>query len=396
MRLLFLLNGLVPPLQDPGRDRFHFLSEIAGGEVLLPVWWAAASDAPAFLRRDFPRHRVGRFCYHLHLSYRWPKRLRGLARFCFYLSQGWRLHRGQAFDGIVAYGTNTVGVAAMVLKWLTGAKLMVEVPGVPEDAFYFDRPHAGRGAALKRALADGLLNLVGGRADCMKLLYPTQLQRYRKLSARPAAVFHDFVAVSLIREVAAEEHFVLSVGHPWYTKGMDILIQAFRAVTPQFPACRLKLLGYFPDRQALEALAAGCGQIEFLEARPNQAALEVMGACSVYVLASRTEAMGRVLLEAMAAHKPIVAAAVGGVPFYITDQENGLLYPADSARDLSARLAAVLGDAELRQRLADRAQERVRVQYDERAYVAAFQRMLELTLGGAGRPPAAAGRSEGA
>ncbi|HUX66445.1 MAG TPA: glycosyltransferase family 4 protein [Terriglobales bacterium] len=385
MRVLFLLPGRVPPPQDPSRDRLYFLSDISSGAALLPVWWATAASAPAFLRAEFPLHRVGRFRYHLHLAYRWPKPLRSLARFLFYVNRGWRLHREEPFDVIVTYGTNATGLAAVLLQRLTGAKLVVEVPGVPENAFRYDRPRQGRASALKRAVASRLLNFVGGRADCMKLLYPSQLRHYPRLRNIPTAVFHDFVPVSQIREIATAERFVLSVGHPWYTKGMDVLIQAFLAVAPEFPEYRLKLMGYFPDRARLEELAAGCNRIEFLEARPNEAALEVIGACAVFVLASRTEAMGRVLLEAMAARKPILASAVGGIPFYLGDNKQGLLFAPGDATNLAARLTAVLGSEDLRQRFGEEGLRRVRSEYDERAYVASFQAMLRGTVSRTGR-----------
>ena len=47
--------------------------------------------------------------------------------------------------------------------------------------------------------------------------------------------------------------------------------------------------------------------------------------CSVVALASRTDAAPRVLFEAMAAGKPMVASRVGGIPYYVQDGVNELL-----------------------------------------------------------------------
>jgi glycosyltransferase involved in cell wall biosynthesis len=203
------------------------------------------------------------------------------------------------------------------------------------------------------------------------------LKKYPRLRKKKVAVFHDFVPVHVVESTTCEEQFVLSVGHPWYTKGMDVLIRAFKLIAHQFPNCKLKLMGFFPDRKYLDDLASGCPQIEFLAAGPNEIALKVIAACSVYVLASRTDAMGRVLLEAMAARKPIIASAIGGVPHYIADNDNGLLFEPENAQDLAAKMATLLSSPELCARLSERGYRKVMTEYDEEAYVGAFQGMLQ-------------------
>ena len=227
-------------------------------------------------------------------------------------------------------------------------------------------------------LTDKLLYLVGTASDCFKLLYPWQLHNYPALQKKPAAIFHDFVPVRCVPLLETPERFILSVGHPWYTKGIDVLINAFKKISAEFPDYSLKLMGYFPDRQTLEILAADCPQIEFLAPRPNEQALKVVAACSVFVLASRTEAMGRVLLEAMAACKPIIASNVGGVPHYITDNVNGLLFESERVDELASKLALVLNDRGLQIRLAKNGREMAFSQLDEVNYVRAFNNMLDL------------------
>jgi glycosyltransferase involved in cell wall biosynthesis len=376
-RLLYILPGLVPPFSDPAHDALTYLSEIAEGEVLLPVWWRSADSAPEWMRATFPLYRVGNFRYHLTLAYRYPERLRFIVKFFFYLRRGLQLHREKRFDVIMTYGTNIPGIAGVILKWLTGARLIVEIPGVPENAFRFDVPNPGKHLKLKRLLADVLLNFVGAAADCLRLFYPGQLQDYRRLKKKKSVAFHGFVPVRLIESNSTGQNSVLSVGFPWHTKGMDLLIRAFVSIASRFPECKLRLMGYFPDRSELDRLACGCQQIEFVKPGPYEAALKTISDCSVFVLASRTESMGRVLLEAMAARKPVIASAVGGIPHYIRDNDNGLLFQSQNVEDLAAKLAAVLSSAELRTRLADRGYQRVMAEYDEHTFVRSFQRMLQ-------------------
>jgi glycosyltransferase involved in cell wall biosynthesis len=375
-RLLYILPGLIPPDSDPRRDKFHYLSELCEGEILLPVWWGATDEVSPHLRNGFPIYQVDRFYYHLFLSRKPPRFYRQIATFLWYVRCGITLHRENKIDVIVTYGTNMPALAGVIVKWLTGAKLVVEIPGVPENAFRYDAPNQGNVATVKRFIADRLLYFVGRASDCFKLLYPWQLQKYPRLQKKKAAIFHDFVATRCVQLPAKEEQFILCVGYPWYTKGVDILIGAFKAIMKQYPDYRLKLMGYYPDRQPLEELAQGCPQIEFLAPRPNELALKVISECTICVLPSRTEGMGRVLLEAMAAGRPIIASNVGGVSHYISDGENGLLFASGSVEELAATMVRLLSDKELRIRLGQRAYERVFSDFDENAYVQAFDRML--------------------
>lgn len=376
-RLLYIVPGLTPPSSNPEHDKFTFLSEIAEGEVLLPIWGGSPKSVPPFLRETFPIYRRGNFSYHMFLTYRFPNPLRRYATFFFYLRRGLQLHREKKFDAIMTYGTNTPGIAAVFLKWITGTQLIAEIPGAPENAFRYDVPRPNLRAAIKRFFANRLLGFVGKNSDCFKLLYPWQLRKYRSLRQKRIAVFHDFVPAHVIIPEPSQEPYILLAGYPWHTKGADILIRAFKSIASQFPAYKLKVLGYFTDRESLDNLARDCSQIEILDACTNEIALKVIGACSVYVSASRTEGMPRVLLEAMAARKPIIAAAVGGVPYYIKDNDNGLLFQSENVAELAAKLAALLSNPELQARLAERAYEKVFAEYDERSYVRSFLNMLQ-------------------
>lgn len=86
------------------------------------------------------------------------------------------------------------------------------------------------------------------------------------------------------------------------------------------------------------------------------------GAADLLVLASRAEAYGMVVTEALARGLPVVAAEVGGVPEALGNGANGvrpgLLVPPEDPAALGAALRGWLGDAELRRRLRRAARER--------------------------------------
>jgi glycosyltransferase involved in cell wall biosynthesis len=190
------------------------------------------------------------------------------------------------------------------------------------------------------------------------------------------------VPVSIIaRHVTGPECFVLLVGAPWRLKGVDLLIKAFLRLAPEFPHVGLKIIGNYPNPQPLRLLAKEAPQIEILPPKPNPEILGIMSRASVFVLPSRSEAMGRVILEAMAAGLPIIGSDVGGIPTLVRHGENGFLVPVEDIDALESRLRSLLADPELRRRMGNRSYELAHSVFSETAYVGHFANMVRATVG---------------
>jgi glycosyltransferase involved in cell wall biosynthesis len=308
-------------------------------------------------------------------------RLQFLYKVWSFLSLGWQAHRQSPVDYIHVFGTNAPGFAGVALKWLTGAKLIVELPGAPEDAYLYESPQPRPALGLRRFAADLMLYFTAGNADCIQLLYPWQLRKYPRLQKKTARVVHEFVPSRAVPDRRPAEKYVLMMGFPWYTKGADILIRAFRSIESQFADYRLIIMSFLPSgREYLKELAGGSPRIEVRDPLPRyEDAMELLGGCSVYVSASRTEGLARVLLEAMAARRTIVASAVAGTPHCIRHNDTGLLFRPGDAGDLAEKLSAVLSDPALAARLAERARQCALEEFDERAYVRGVQAMIAAT-----------------
>jgi glycosyltransferase involved in cell wall biosynthesis len=196
-------------------------------------------------------------------------------------------------------------------------------------------------------------------------------------------VFHEFVPVGAIDRPPREENpelYALLVGAPWYLKGADVLIEAFLSLSDEFPEFKLRILGYFPDIEQLRSLAHGSTQIEFLKARPNPEAIEIIRRATVVVLPSRCEGMGRVLIEGMAAGIPLIGSNIGGIPFMIRDQDNGFIVPVGNAPALADRLRRLFTDNDMRHRMGARGYARAHEELNETVYVREFVRMVEATM----------------
>ncbi len=137
-------------------------------------------------------------------------------------------------------------------------------------------------------------------------------------------------------------------------KGHQFLLQALPALAAQHAHLRCELFGHGPARPDLERLAGQLGLrsvVHFRGAYRNSDLPALLQAVDVVVVPSLSEALGIVALEAMAAGKPVVASAVGGLAEVIQDGHTGLLVPPGQPAALAEAIDRLLRDAGLRARL---------------------------------------------
>lgn len=113
-------------------------------------------------------------------------------------------------------------------------------------------------------------------------------------------------------------------------------IDRIKPVLEAIPGARLALVGDGPHRQALESHFADTPThfVGYLQGRELASAF---ASADAFVFPSRTETLGLVLLEAMAAGCPVVAARSGGIPDIVEDGVNGYLFdPTDETGAITA------------------------------------------------------------
>ncbi|MFO1060329.1 MAG: glycosyltransferase family 4 protein [Dongiaceae bacterium] len=129
---------------------------------------------------------------------------------------------------------------------------------------------------------------------------------------------------------------LLAYGRFHRQKGFDRAIAAMRLLPPGL--ARLTLVGYGEDEAALRAAAAGLENVEFFGRFTDPTAL--LAAADAVLMPSRWEAFGQVAAEARAAGRPLIAAAVDGIPEQLP-AEAGILVPADDPEALAAAIGSL-------------------------------------------------------
>lgn len=188
---------------------------------------------------------------------------------------------------------------------------------------------------------------------------------------------HPTAALRCALGLAPGEVLALFVGRIERRKGIDTLVDAFAAASRLVPGLHLAIAGSDTDtapggsslREHLEArlAAAGCAQrVHWLGARDHRDLPELYAGCDLFVAPSRLEPFGLVYLEAMAAGRPVIGCAAGGVPEIVQDGMQGVLVPPENPAALAEALVALATDPARRRSMGERARERAEA-FDHRA-----------------------------
>lgn len=120
--------------------------------------------------------------------------------------------------------------------------------------------------------------------------------------------------------------------------GAEKEIERIKPILETIPDARLALVGDGPNREALEKHFAGTNT-NFVGYLRGKELASAYASADAFIFPSRTETLGLVLLEAMAAGCPVVAARSGGIPDIVTDGENGYLFdPTDEQGAIKATI----------------------------------------------------------
>jgi glycosyltransferase involved in cell wall biosynthesis len=173
----------------------------------------------------------------------------------------------------------------------------------------------------------------------------------------------------------------------WEGKGHSILIQAFRDIQEEIPDARMVIVGegYLKDRLAQQVRQLGLGTSVLFTGFVGDPA-QIIATLDVAVLPSFFEGMGRVLLEAMAMGKPVVATRVGGIPDLVENGVNGFLVSPGSVPELRDAVLRLLKDRGLSARMGRLGKNRVTETFGADRMVRSIEQVYRQLLAAKGIP----------
>ena len=163
---------------------------------------------------------------------------------------------------------------------------------------------------------------------------------------------------------------IIFVGRLEKQKGIDILFKAIQILKEKYHrSLRVAIVGDGSLMNDLKELALQYSineYIDFLGVRKD--VLELMRKSLVFVLPSRWEGFGLVLLEAISVGTPIVATKVGGIPEIIEDGKDGILVEPENPEELAKAILRLLSDVNLRSLISSNAYKKVKEEYSIEKY----------------------------
>jgi glycosyltransferase involved in cell wall biosynthesis len=327
------------PLNETLRRKFDALHAVLDVRVLgsAPPGSPAGDETFRLVRPIRPRLLDG-LAFHLSLPFRAARELRRFRP-----------------DVVVVQGAHEA--AAVLLGRALArsrARVVLDVHGDWRTA---TRLYGSPARKLLNPVADRLAAIAMRRADAVRTVSDYTTGLVRGAGVEPAAVFPAFMDLEpfLDRppEPLPDRPTALFIGVLELYKNVDGLLEAWRLAAPRVPEAELRIVGSGVRAGLVARLVADLpGQASWEESLTTEEVARALDGATVLVLPSRSEGMGRVIVEALCRGRPVVASRVGGIRDLIREGENGVLVGAGDTAALADALVRVLADREWAERLA--------------------------------------------
>lgn len=283
-----------------------------------------------------------------------PRKLDGLAYYSALPFQVARELRSYRPDAVLAQGAQE---AALTILGRTLARVPTRViADIHGDPAAPARLYGSPARKALAPLADAFARYGLRRSDGVRTISAFTSGLVRRQGVEPTAEFAAFMDLEpfLEREPVAlpERPVALFVGVLERYKAVDVLAEAWRLAAPRVPEGTLHVVGRGTLRDVVGELVAELpARTRWDERLSTPEVARALDESTVLVLPSRSEGLGRVVVEAFSRGRGVVGSSVGGIPDIVEDGTTGVLVPPGDAAALADALVRVLSERALAERL---------------------------------------------
>jgi len=189
---------------------------------------------------------------------------------------------------------------------------------------------------------------------------------------------------------------IVSIGRLVGFKGFEYLIEACAGLARRGLNFTCEIIGDGPLRNDLEARIRKLSlsnRVRLVGSLSQGTVLEKLGSADIFALASVTDAQGAsdvfptVIIEAMAAARPVVSTRLAGIPESVVHGETGLLVPPEDTKALAEALSRLIQDHKLRLHYGRAGRERIEQHFQIEHTVGPLIGLLQKTQGASRRAP---------
>jgi glycosyltransferase involved in cell wall biosynthesis len=261
---------------------------------------------------------------------------------------------GNEFDIIVE---NFLPTTPFFAKFFTRTPVMLQVQGIMEkhsfrkfNLFYFIPIH----------LVERFYPLL-----YEKFIFVSEITREKvmvrlKRKVKRCHVIPNGIDRELLKYASEDTDYILFLSRiDIYTKGLDLLIDAFERISSEYPNLRLILAGYeFDSFRKLISRSPSFlkGRIDYVGFVTGAEKMRLLSGARIFVLPSRHESSPISILEAAACGKPVIVSDISELAF-VCQEGFGLSFPSGSANELSEKIKLLLEDSKRREDAGKRGRE---------------------------------------
>ncbi len=244
------------------------------------------------------------------------------------------------------------------LTWLLASRLSRHHPRVILAFHGLDASHAIRTCGIERLLWKRILSQSDQLVACSRNLANQLAASFSGSHGRIQVVDNGVDADALLAAAQTATSsplvpFIMSIGTFERKKGHDILVKAFDAIAMRFPELQLVIAGRTGPRADVEALESlrdksiSHERITYLKDLPHRETMSLLAQAHCFVLASRSEPFGIVILEAAILGIPIIATEICGALHRLGPHPAITSVACDNTERLSVAMERILGSLEI-------------------------------------------------
>lgn len=213
------------------------------------------------------------------------------------------------------------------------------------------------------------------KLDSVIVLNQTEQRRFGFLNN--TAVIPNSLPFEHHNKASLAKKSIITVGRLTHEKGVDLLIDIYELIAHKIPDWSFHIFGVGEDYELLQAKIRDKNLSEVIKLKGlSKNISESYLQSSIFVLGSRTESFGIVIIEAMNHGLPVISFDADGPKNIITDNENGFLIQQFDKELFSTKLLHLINDKEKRDAMGGKAYESS-LQYQEEKIIPIWNQQLQ-------------------
>ena len=286
---------------------------------------------------------------------------------------------------IVYIGFSSTPVTVFIVAKLMKIPMIFHLQDILKPIYFYLRPKwilslPDKIITISNAVKDPLLK-AGIPSDKIKTIYNgIELSRFENI---------DTKGIRRRLGLSNSDQIITLLGRLDLGKGHETLFKAAPDIINDFPRVKFLIVGdvvleeYKERKQELEKIVRDMGIAKHVIFTGHRNDIEELVFVSdIITVPSWKEPFGLVILEAMAATKPVVASNTGGPKELILDKQTGFLVPPRQPKELAYALKILLKDKELRKQMGEAGRLRVERFFSIKKFIEEIYNVKEEVLGG--------------